>query len=120
MALVALVTAITITAIIRYDVDSVLKIWSSLGTVVGVVTGAVVTYFFTRDAVDAAKKRRMEPCENNECADESWRHSVALPSESAPSNIDGTAALREPSSRQFFATLSIFESSLTAARPTSA
>ena len=57
IALVVLVAAITVTAIIRYDVDSALKIWSSLGTVVGILTGAVVTYFFTRDTVAVAKKQ---------------------------------------------------------------
>ena len=56
IALVTLVGAVAITAIVRYDVDDALKIWSSLGTVVGVLTGGVVTYFFTRESVVTANK----------------------------------------------------------------
>lgn len=56
VALVLLVTGITITAIIRYDVDSVLKIWSSLGTIVGIITGTAATYFFTRQTIDRLER----------------------------------------------------------------
>jgi hypothetical protein len=54
--LVALVGTVTVTAIIRYDVDSALKVWAALGSVVGLLTGAFVTYFFTRGTVEAEKK----------------------------------------------------------------
>ena len=60
IALIFLVAAVTVTAIIRYDVDSALEIWSSLGTVVGILTGAVVTYFFTRQTVAEAQRAAME------------------------------------------------------------
>jgi len=43
----------TITAIIEYPVDDALKVWASLGSVAGVITGAFVAYFFTRGTVQA-------------------------------------------------------------------
>jgi hypothetical protein len=54
--LVVLVGTVTTAAIIRYDVDSALKVWAALGSVIGVLTGAFVTYFFTRGALEAQKK----------------------------------------------------------------
>jgi hypothetical protein len=55
-ALLATIAAIAIAAIVRYSVDDALKVWSALGTLVGVVTGAFVTYFFTRGAVQHARR----------------------------------------------------------------
>jgi hypothetical protein len=52
IALIALVAAVTIVAIIRYDVDAVLKIWGALGTLLGLVVGTMGTYFFTKDQVE--------------------------------------------------------------------
>ncbi len=54
--LIALVGTITVTAIVRYTADDALKVWSALGPVVGVITGVLVTYFFTRKAVEIEKK----------------------------------------------------------------
>jgi hypothetical protein len=49
------ITAITVSAIWSYDsVDDALKFWSALSGLIGVITGAAVTYFFTRSAVTAA------------------------------------------------------------------
>jgi hypothetical protein len=56
MSIVIFIGAATTAAIVRYDVDGALKIWAALGSVVGLLTGAFVTYFFTRGAVDAEKK----------------------------------------------------------------
>jgi hypothetical protein len=53
---VALVGTVTTAAIVRYDVDAALKIWAALGSIVGVLTGAFVTYFFTSAAVAGAKE----------------------------------------------------------------
>ena len=55
-ALIVMVSAIGITAIIRYSVTDALKVWTALGPVIGVITGAFVTYFFTRKAVAAEKE----------------------------------------------------------------
>ncbi|HEY9286918.1 MAG TPA: hypothetical protein VIT43_02735 [Candidatus Dormibacteraeota bacterium] len=54
LALLFLVTAITIAAIARYSVDDALKIWNGLTAIVGVITGAFVSYFFTRGTVQQA------------------------------------------------------------------
>jgi len=51
VSLVLLVAAIMIVAIVRYDVDSVLKIWGALGTLLGLVVGTMGTYFFTKDQI---------------------------------------------------------------------
>ena len=53
--LIVLVGAVTTAAIVSYDVDGALKIWAALGPVIGVLTGAFVTYFFTRGALEAEK-----------------------------------------------------------------
>jgi type IV secretory pathway VirB6-like protein len=52
--LISLVGAVSVTSIIRYGVDDALKVWAALGSIVGVITGAVVTYFFSRQAVKKA------------------------------------------------------------------
>jgi len=55
IALIAMVGAISIAAITVYNVDDALKIWSALSGVVGILTGAFVTYFFTRQSVESAR-----------------------------------------------------------------
>ena len=56
LGILALIAAIEVAAIARYDAGDAIKIWGLLGTLVGVVTGAFVTYFFTKGAADSAKK----------------------------------------------------------------
>src|SRR4051794_17525619 len=51
VCLISLVAIIMVVAIICYDVDSVLKIWGALGTLLGLVVGTMGTYFFTRDQI---------------------------------------------------------------------
>jgi hypothetical protein len=51
---VLLVGAIAIVALDNYSVDDFLKVWAVLGTLIGVLTGAVPSYFF---AVSAGKAR---------------------------------------------------------------
>lgn len=56
VGLLGMITAVAVAAIIKYDtVDDALKIWTAMTTVIGVVTGAFVTYFFTKSAVAEAK-----------------------------------------------------------------
>lgn len=56
LALITLIGAITIAAIIKYDnIDDALKFWSALAGLLGVITGAAATYFFTRTSVNAAQ-----------------------------------------------------------------
>jgi hypothetical protein len=53
-----LVGTITTTAIIRYDVDAALKMWSALGTLVGLLTGVIATHYFEGQITDDAKSER--------------------------------------------------------------
>jgi hypothetical protein len=43
---IVLVGAITVTALHAYEVDEFLKVWAVIGTLVGVVTGAIPSFFF--------------------------------------------------------------------------
>jgi hypothetical protein len=51
ISLIVLIGAIMIAAVIRFDVDAVLKIWGALGTLLGLVVGTMGTYFFTKDQI---------------------------------------------------------------------
>lgn len=53
-ALLLVVGAVTVAAIAKYPVDDALKIWTALTAIVGVITGAFVSYFFTRGTVQQA------------------------------------------------------------------
>lgn len=58
VAVILVVGAITITAIQAYDsVDDALKFWTALSSLVGIITGAFVTYFFTRGSVQQAQQQ---------------------------------------------------------------
>lgn len=50
---VLLVGVITVTALNVYKVDEFLKVWAVIGTLVGVVTGAIPSFFFSRAAAAA-------------------------------------------------------------------
>jgi len=54
---IVLVGAVTITALNVYEVDDFLKVWAVLGTLVGVITGAVPSYFFAVSASKAQSQR---------------------------------------------------------------
>jgi len=53
-ALLLVIGAVTVAAIAKYPVDDALKVWTALTAIVGVITGAVVSYFFTRSTVQQA------------------------------------------------------------------
>lgn len=58
IALILLVTSITVAAIHTYKtVDELLKVWGALTGIIGVITGTIVTYFFTRVSQAIAEKR---------------------------------------------------------------
>jgi len=44
---VLLVGVITVTALRSYKIDEFLKVWAVIGTLVGVVTGAIPSFFFS-------------------------------------------------------------------------
>jgi len=54
---ITLVGAVTITALNVYEIDDFLKVWAVLGTLVGVITGAVPSYFFAVSASKAHSQR---------------------------------------------------------------
>jgi hypothetical protein len=57
LGILVLIGAMSVTAIIRYDtVEEALKIWAAVTGLLGVVTGAVVAYFFTRGTVETARQ----------------------------------------------------------------
>ncbi|HEV7585798.1 MAG TPA: hypothetical protein VGO14_08475 [Solirubrobacteraceae bacterium] len=53
--IVLFVAAIVITALSVYKVDDFLKVWAVIGTLVGVVTGAIPGFFFAATAQRTAK-----------------------------------------------------------------
>jgi hypothetical protein len=58
IAILALIGSVTIAAIFRYPtLDEALQIWGMMTALIGIVTGAFVTYFFTRGAVDNAREQ---------------------------------------------------------------
>ncbi len=58
VALILMVAGIMIVALVRFSVDGALKMWGGLGTIVGLMTGVMGTYFFTQ-RVQAEKEQRI-------------------------------------------------------------
>ncbi len=58
LGILALITAVGITAMVKYNAEQALKIWGALSGITGVVTGAFVTYFFTREPIKEAREQR--------------------------------------------------------------
>ena len=57
LGVLVLIGAMSVTAIIRYETpEEALEIWSALTGLLGVVTGAIVAYFFTRGQVETARE----------------------------------------------------------------
>ena len=56
LALIALAGGIFIVVFEKEGIDSGLKVWAVLGTLVGVITGAVPTYFFGQQATASARE----------------------------------------------------------------
>jgi hypothetical protein len=54
---IVLIGAITITALEVYEVDAFLKVWAVVGTLVGVVTGAIPSFFFAVSSGKAQAER---------------------------------------------------------------
>ena len=56
VAVIAVIGGVAITAIVKYStVDDALKFWSALSGLVGLITGAFVTYFFSKGSVQQAQ-----------------------------------------------------------------
>jgi Na+/glutamate symporter len=56
VAFIAAVTAIFIVVVAKDGIDAGLKAWAAIGTVVGVITGVVPTYFFSKSAASTAQQ----------------------------------------------------------------
>ena len=54
IGMMALVAALMIVAMHRDGIDAGLKMWAALGTLVGILTGSMATFFFTRQSTQAA------------------------------------------------------------------
>ena len=84
VTIVLLLCSITVTAILKYDgPDDALKIWTALSGIVGLLTGAFVTYFFTQGTVQEAKAARDGALERAGNAEERERNSAARAEEKA-------------------------------------
>jgi hypothetical protein len=58
IAILALIGAVTVAAIFRYSsLDEALQIWQAMAALIGLVTGAFVTYFFTRGSIETAQEQ---------------------------------------------------------------
>jgi len=55
IAFLAFVAAIFLTVFFRDGIDGAMKAWSAIGTIVGVLTGAIPSYFFHRTAQAAQR-----------------------------------------------------------------
>jgi hypothetical protein len=58
VAFIALVAAIFLSVFFHAGIDSALKAWAAIGTLVGVLTGAIPTYFFGQASVRAERQER--------------------------------------------------------------
>jgi hypothetical protein len=69
LAVIIVIGGVAITAIIKYPtVDDALKFWSALSGLVGLVTGAFVTYFFSRNTVQQAQADKVQAQRNFDAA----------------------------------------------------
>ena len=69
VAVIGVVGAIAITAIAKYStVDEALKLWSALSGLVGLITGAFVTYFFTRGTIQQAQQEKSQAIQQTRIA----------------------------------------------------
>jgi hypothetical protein len=57
LAFMLLIGATFLTVYAHTGIDEALKAWAALGTLVGIVTGAIPTYFFGATAVGTANER---------------------------------------------------------------
>lgn len=66
LGLLSLIAAVAVASVVSYNADDALKIWTALGSLLGVVTGAVVAYFFARGTVRQADERAQTATESAE------------------------------------------------------
>jgi hypothetical protein len=54
---VLLIAVVAVEALDRYSVDDFLKVWAVLGTLIGVLTGSIPSYFFALSAAEAKQDK---------------------------------------------------------------
>jgi hypothetical protein len=52
ISVLVVVAAIIITSIVRYKADDFVRFWGAVGTAIGLALGGVITFFFTKGAVE--------------------------------------------------------------------
>src|SRR5438067_9550269 len=62
-ALILMLGGVIVAGVLRYPVDDALKLFSGFSAIVGVITGAFVSYFFTRGTVQQANQAAAEHAE---------------------------------------------------------
>jgi len=78
IALIALIGAIIVTAILKYDsVDEALKIWGVMSTIVGLLVGGVGAHFFSQKAIDRAEDAATEAQESIEPTKQAFAATMA-------------------------------------------
>jgi hypothetical protein len=93
VAILLLIGAIAITAIIHYStVDDALKIWTGLTALVGVVTGAFVSYFFTKGTTQAAQQTAQVAAQTVQVASQAAQQAQAV-AETKDKALSATLAL---------------------------
>jgi hypothetical protein len=60
IAILVLIGAVTIAAIQKYTLGEAMQIWQAMTALIGLVTGAFVTYFFTRSSIETAQTQAHE------------------------------------------------------------
>ncbi len=100
IALIVLVTAVAVASIIKYPINDFLKVWEALAGIVGVITGAVVTYFFMKAALNEtqrhldAERGRLEAAERGKAlADKAASLLYAATGERADSQVRTSPAV---------------------------
>jgi hypothetical protein len=76
LALIALLGGIFVVVFEKDGTDEALKVWGGLGTLVGVLVGAVPTYFFSRQATAVAQEETKRVHETATKEVDRWRDAL--------------------------------------------
>lgn len=63
VGLMIIFAVIILAAIYKYEIDGVVKIFAGMGSLMGLITGAMGTYYFTKDTVEA-KESQIKPLQS--------------------------------------------------------
>jgi hypothetical protein len=94
--LIFLVGAIFLTVFLKEGTDSALKVWGAVGTLVGVLTGAIPAYFFNKTTTDTLKGQSDEFRERADVAEKKVEALVMTSSDAAMEAREKYPHLFEP------------------------